>query len=272
MDNGCFCHLGYEPDASRENCVPSSCSQVENSSATGKGDKTSLDGCFCNITHPHWQNGRCMRAKDCSVIMERYGFKKDIDFRDDYTLDDQKFLNTIYIPHSFKTLSDMDLTGCNLIIDGVFQNNHKLTVDSLYINFPRFKYREGNMAKNAGTIITKGLTASSLTNVGMIIAPEASANFGFLENRGSIYVDNIYELNNSPSIIKNLGIIIVSNDFLFGSMAEDGSVQNSGKIVVGGDWESNNIYNWSKIVVHKKMDIQNVKVYNEGTIVTGKDE
>ena len=266
LNNGCYCLSGYEPNEEGEGCVLSDCSQVENSSPNGQGDKTSLDGCFCNITHPHWQNGRCMRAKSCTVLMEKYGFRKGIDFREDYTKDDQTFLNTIHVLHSFRTPSNMDLTGCNLVVDGEFQNAHKLVVDSLYINFSNFIYHEIGFGKNIGTIVTKGMTASRFINTGTIIASEATINFGYLENKGSIYADSIYELNNGSSIIKNWGNMTISKDFLFGSLSEDGYIQNTGKIIVGGDWDSNTIFNWDKIIVHGKMNKDNIEIHNEGTI------
>ena len=272
LQNGCFCQPGYEPNAEQESCVATYCSQVENSSTTGVGDATSLEGCFCNITHPHWQNGRCMRAKDCTVLMEYYGLKKGLDFQDDFTAEDQKFLNTIYVPHAFKTPSDMDLTGCNLIVKGDFQNDYKLTVDSLLINFDNFTYNENALAQNTGTIVTKGLTASRFINNGTIIAPQATVNVGYLENRGNLYADSIYELNNSPSIVKNLGTMTITNDFLFGSMSNDGYVQNSGKIIVGGDWDSNNVYNWNNISIHGNMNQEDVQIHNEGTITIGNHE
>ena len=272
LANGCFCQSGYEPSEDGTICVETECSQVEHSSPTGKGDQTSIETCFCNTTHPHWQNGRCMRAKNCSVLMEHYGFRKGLDFEDDYTLNDQKFLNAIHITGSFQTPSDMNLTGCNLVIDGNFTNKHKLIVDSLFINFSDFTYHDNGTAENIGIISTKGLTASKFINNGTIYAPQANVNFGYFENRGILYADGIYELNGSPSIVKNLGTMTITNDFLFGSMAQTGSVQNSGKIVVGGDWDSNNVYNWNKIVVHKTMNRDNIKVSDEGTIVVENHE
>lgn len=266
LKNGCYCQKGYMPDEEKGACVPAACSQVENSSPTGKGDPTSLEGCFCEINYPHWKNGRCMRARDCTALMEGYGFKKDIDFVEPYKKDDQTFLNTIYVAKSFKTPSDMNLTGCNLWVDGNFQNRHKLIVDSLQLNFSNFVYDEHHDASNIGTIITKGLTASKFSNSGLIHAPEATVTFGYLENRGQMIVDSIYELNESPATMKNFGSMSVINDFLFGVMSPEGSIQNFKTISVGGDWDSNDVYNRGVITVRKQMNKENCKIYNEGQI------
>lgn len=271
LDNGCYCQAGYSPDFNNEKCVASPCFQVEHSSEDGKGDATSVNGCFCDINYPHWHNGRCMRAKDCSVLMEHYGFKKGVDFQEPYKKDDQTFLNTVYVPRSFRTTSDMDLTGCNLWVDGEFQNSHKLVVDSLYINFSKFVYDDRD-AKNTGTITTKGLTASRLINAGTIVAPEASVNFGYLNNLGDMFVDSIYELNDSPCIIKNTGTITVAKDFLFGAISDAGSVQNSGKIITGENWDSNSLYNWGEIVVNKEMNTKDKEIYDEGKILVKNNE
>ncbi len=266
LKNGCYCQKGYMPDGEKSACVPSACSQVENSSPTGKGDQTSLEGCFCEINYPHWKNGRCMRARDCTALMEGYGFKKDIDFVEPYKKDDQTFLNTIYVSKSFKTPHDMNLTGCNLWVDGDFQNRHKLIVDSLYINFSNFVYTDQYNASNMGVIMTKGLTASKFSNSGFIHAPEATVNFGHLENRGRMVVDNIYELSDGPATMKNFGLLSVQTDFLFGSMVTEGAIQNFKTISVGGNWDSNDVYNWGRISVGKQMNKENIRLYNEGQI------
>ena len=272
LNSGCYCQAGYQPDFDNEKCIMSPCFQVEHSSESGKGDKTSLNGCFCDINYPHWQNGRCMRAKDCSILMEHYGFKKGVDFEEPYKKDDQTFLNTIYVPRSFKTSFDMDLTGCNLWVNGDFKNDYKLVVDSLHLNFSNFVYQSEQDAKNTGTIITKGLTASRLLNTGPIVAPEASANFGYLENRGNMFIDNIYELSEGPCIVKNTGTITVSKDFLFGAISDAGSIQNSGKIITGGNWDSNTLYNWGEIIVNKQMNTEGKEIYDEGRISVKNNE
>ena len=66
---------------------------------------------------------------------------------------------------------------------------------------------------------------------------------------------------------ENIGALTVSSDFLFGARSTTGSVQNSGIISVGGNWESNDIYNWGWISVRKRIKRKNIKIHNEGRII-----
>ena len=267
LNNGCYCQPGYQANSEGNLCVPSPCSSIENSSPTGTGDKTSLDGCFCDINYPYWRNGKCMPIGNCALLMEKYGFRKDIDFQEPYQTEEQTFLNTIYVSDFFNPPSNMNLTGCSLFIDGSFQNKNKLIVDKLYINSFDSQYKDQYSANNTGTLMVKELTASNFTNGGIIIAPSASVKFGHFENRGRISVNTIRELDNSPAVIKNIGALTVSSDFLFGARSTTGSVQNSGIISVGGNWESNDIYNWGWISVRKRIKRKNIKIHNEGRII-----
>ena len=267
LNNGCYCQQGYIVDLEGDSCIPSPCSSIENSSPTGKGDATSLEGCFCDINYPYWRNGKCMPVGNCALLMEKYGFRRDIDFQEPYQLNEQTFLNTIYVPDYFKATKNMNLTGCNLVIDGSFQNKYKLTVDKLYINAWDSKYSDQYNASNTGVITVKEMMASNFSNGGSVIAPNATIKFGNLENRGRLSVRTISELDDSPAILKNMGSITVSSDFAFGSKSTTGSVQNSTIISVGGNWESNDIYNWGWIMIKKRIKTKNIKIHNEGRII-----
>lgn len=263
---GCFCKTGYVPNATGTACVTKVCSEIENSSEQGTGDSTSIAGCFCDSKYPYFENGRCMRAQSCTTLMESYGYTLGKDFSDTYAFDDQNLKNVIYIAGNFTTPSDMNLTGCNLIVEGDFYNAHRLDVDSLILNTPKFEYNASHTAQNVGMIETKGITASVFENNGTLKATMATASFGRLTNRGTMIVDNIQDMNDSDGTLVNSGTLTVLTDFMFGALSETGTITNSGRIQVGNDFEGGELYNWSTIEVSGSFNQDAGRLHNEGEI------
>jgi hypothetical protein len=219
-DGLCYCNEGYKPNPEKTACIevipcPGGSSELSDGQTADGRSTTNVEGCYCNTDTPYWDadNQSCSATPNCNAIMKNSGLK---DFKwtvsgNTITWNPNKEQTTDYI---MTTKKDLDLQGCDLIVNGYFKNNYKIKVDKLTINL--LSLGSGcSWSENTGTLDIKG---------NLIITKDTGCDS--LRQRA-------LESSSSGEIIVG-GNIYTALEILLSNAEVHGSIQSDRIVIIGG--------------------------------------